>query len=81
MVIMMSHEIKETLDARGLNCPLPILRTKKKITQLDQGDVLEVISTDPGSIKDIQSFCTQTGHELMSSTQSQQDYVFMIRKQ
>jgi tRNA 2-thiouridine synthesizing protein A len=73
-------EITESLDARGLNCPLPILRTKKTISKLSQGDVLEVISTDPGSLKDIESFCIQTGHELLSSNQNDGDYIFNIRK-
>ena len=50
------------LDARGLNCPLPILRAKKSINELESGQVLKVISTDPGSIKDFDSFCTQTGN-------------------
>jgi len=76
----MNTEITERLDARGLNCPLPILRTKKTISVLNVGDILEVISTDPGSIKDIKSFCIQTGHELMSSNQSDGDYIFNIKK-
>ncbi|MBL7004537.1 MAG: sulfurtransferase TusA family protein [Gammaproteobacteria bacterium] len=76
----MSIDVTQSLDARGLNCPLPILRTKKTISGLTEGDILEVTSTDPGSLKDIQSFCTQTGHELMSSEQSNGDYVFLIRK-
>ena len=77
----MSIEIAATLDARGLNCPLPILRTKKAIAGLNDGDVLEMTSTDPGSIKDIESFCTQTGNELLSSSQADGDFIFQIRKQ
>ncbi len=77
----MSIEISQTLDARGLNCPLPILRTKKAMAQLNSGDVLEVTSTDPGSLKDMESFCTQTGNELLASNQSGSDFVFQIRKQ
>lgn len=77
----MTIEITATLDARGLNCPLPILRTKKSIAGLNQGEVLEVTATDPGSLKDIESFCTQTGHELLASSQSGSDFVFQIRKQ
>lgn len=76
----MTIEKHATLDARGLNCPLPILRTKKTIAGLEQGQVLEVMATDPGSLKDIQSFCTQTGHELLSSSQAGNDYIFQIRK-
>jgi len=77
----MSIEITATLDARGLNCPLPILRTKKAIAGLSEGEVLEMTSTDPGSLKDIESFCTQTGNELLSSSQSDGDFIFQIRKQ
>jgi tRNA 2-thiouridine synthesizing protein A len=77
----MSTQISQTLDARGLNCPLPILRTKKAIAQLNAGDVLEITATDPGSLKDMESFCVQTGHELVSSSQSGSDFVFQIRKQ
>ncbi len=77
----MNIEIAQTLDARGLNCPLPILRTKKTIATMNQGEVLEVTATDPGSLKDMESFCTQTGNELLSSSQSGDSFVFHIRKQ
>lgn len=70
-----------TLDARGLNCPLPILRTRKALNQMDSGAILEVIATDPGSVKDMQAFCTQTGHRLVSSSESDNSFVFMIEKQ
>jgi tRNA 2-thiouridine synthesizing protein A len=73
-------EAKQTLDARGLNCPLPILRTKKSLIALQSGETLKVISTDPGSLKDMSSFCTQTGNELLSSQQQGKDYEFVIRK-
>ena len=73
-------EAKQTLDARGLNCPLPILRTKKSLIPLQSGEILKVISTDPGSLKDIASFCSQTGNELLSSLQQGKDYEFVIRK-
>lgn len=76
----MSIEIAQTLDARGLNCPLPILRTKKTIAGMSEGEVLEMTSTDPGSLKDIESFCSQTGNELLSSSQSGGDFIFQIRK-
>ncbi len=76
----MSIEIAQTLDARGLNCPLPILRTKKAIAQIETGQVLEMTATDPGSLKDIESFCAQTGNELLSASQQGSDYVFQIRK-
>ena len=76
----MTQLINQTLDARGLNCPLPILRTKKTIAAMNDGEVLEVIATDPGSLKDIQSFCTQTGNELMDSKQADDEFIFHIRK-
>src|SRR5205807_907720 len=53
------------VDARGLNCPLPILRTKKALTGMQSGQVLKVLATDPGAVKDFQSFSRQTGHELL----------------
>lgn len=68
------------LDARGLNCPLPILRTRKTMAQMQPGEVLEVASTDPGSVKDMESFCTQTGHQLVSSSQDGDAFLFRIRK-
>ncbi len=73
-------ETTQTLDARGLNCPLPILRTKKSLNALQSGDTLKVIATDPGSVKDMASFCSQTGNELVSASQSGDDYEFLIRK-
>ena len=73
-------ESKQTLDARGLNCPLPILRTKKTLNAIESGDTLKVVATDPGSLKDMQAFCTQTGNTLLSSVQSGSDYEFFIRK-
>jgi tRNA 2-thiouridine synthesizing protein A len=68
------------LDARGLSCPLPILKTKKTLNELTSGQVLKVVSTDPGSIKDMQAFANQTGNPLLSSTQESKDYVFFIKK-
>jgi len=68
------------LDARGLSCPLPILKTKKTLNELASGQVLKVIATDPGSIKDMQAFANQTGNELLSSTQESKDYVFFLKK-
>jgi tRNA 2-thiouridine synthesizing protein A len=69
-----------TLDARGLNCPLPILKTRKAIAALTQGDILEVTATDPGSVKDLDSFCSQTGHEMLSSEELENAFIFRIRK-
>lgn len=70
----------QELDARGLNCPLPILRAKKAITSMTQGQVLRVLATDPGSVKDFDAFCKQTGNQLVSSEQNGTEYAFLIRK-
>ncbi|MEZ5585514.1 MAG: sulfurtransferase TusA family protein [Sedimenticolaceae bacterium] len=69
-----------TLDARGLNCPLPILRTKKALAALQAGETLEVTATDPGSVKDLDSFCAQTGNEMLSSREADGEFYFHIRK-
>jgi tRNA 2-thiouridine synthesizing protein A len=68
------------LDARGLNCPLPILRTKKALTELASGQVLKVLATDPGSVKDFQTFARQTGHELVSHTEVDREFTFFMKK-
>ena len=68
------------LDARGLNCPLPILRTKKSLAELVAGQTLKVIASDPGSVKDIQAFAKQTGNELISSAETGGEFVFFMRK-
>jgi len=73
------HFDKE-LDARGLNCPLPILRTKKALTDMRSGQVLKVLATDPGSVKDFQSFSRQTGHELVSHAEDNREFTFFMRK-
>lgn len=76
----MSTTATQTLDARGMNCPLPILRTKKALASLAKGDTLAVTATDPGSLKDMQAFCKQTGNELVSSNSNQGEFAFVIRK-
>ena len=68
------------LDARGLNCPLPILRTKKGLAELTTGQVLKVIATDPGSVKDMQAFAKQTGNELISSAEVAGEFTFFMKK-
>lgn len=68
------------LDARGLNCPLPILRTKKGLAELTTGQVLKVIATDPGSVKDMQAFAKQTGNELISSAEAAGEFTFFMKK-
>lgn len=73
-------DFKQELDARGLNCPLPILRTKKAINGLASGEVLKVIATDPGSVKDMEAFCKQTGNEMVSTAEAGGEYTFFIKK-
>ena len=77
---MMSTHATQFLDARGLNCPLPILRTKKALSSMGTGETLAITSTDPGSLKDMQAFCKQTGHELVSSSTNQGEFEFLIRR-
>ena len=68
------------LDARGLNCPLPILRTKKALTDMASGQVLKVLATDPGAVKDFQSFSRQTGHQLVSHAEENREFIFFMKK-
>ncbi|MDH3326323.1 MAG: sulfurtransferase TusA family protein [Gammaproteobacteria bacterium] len=68
------------LDASGLNCPLPILRAKKALAALESGQVLHIIATDPGAIKDFQAFSKQTGNELMESREEDGKFYFLIKK-
>ncbi|MBI3547022.1 MAG: sulfurtransferase TusA family protein [Gammaproteobacteria bacterium] len=70
----------QEVDARGLNCPLPILRARKALNGLQQGQLLQVRATDPGAVKDFDAFCKQTGNELVSSSQTGGEYIFQIRK-
>lgn len=72
--------IDRELDARGLNCPLPILRTKKSLNDMTHGQVLKVVATDPGSVRDFQAFCKQTGNQLVSSTERDGEFLFVLRK-
>ena len=68
------------LDARGLSCPLPILKTKKSLNEIASGQVLKIVATDPGSVKDMQAFSNQTGHPLLSSTEENKAFVFYLKK-
>jgi tRNA 2-thiouridine synthesizing protein A len=68
------------LDARGLSCPLPILKTKKALNDLTSGQVLKVVATDPGSIKDMAAFANQTGNPLLSTAEEGKDYIFFLKK-
>lgn len=70
----------QTLDAKGLNCPLPILRAKKALQGMGSGATLEVLATDPGAVKDFQAFCRTTGNELVESTTEGKIFRFLIRR-
>ena len=70
----------DELDASGLNCPLPILRAKKSLAGMSSGQVLHIIATDPGSVKDFEAFAKQTGNELMSSNEEGGKFTFLIKK-
>ncbi|MGK0270611.1 MAG: tRNA 2-thiouridine synthesizing protein A [Cocleimonas sp.] len=73
-------EFNDELDARGLSCPLPILRAKKAINALEASQTLKIIATDPGSVKDFEAFCKQTGNELLSSETEGDEFTFYIKK-
>ena len=68
------------LDTRGLNCPLPILTAKKALTEMLSGEVLKVVSTDPGSVRDFQAFARQTGNELVEQVNGEQEFVHYLRR-
>lgn len=73
-------EFNMELDTRGLNCPLPILKMRKAMNAAEPGHVVRMISSDPGSLKDMESFCRQTGFDLLSSEQSGGEFIYMVRK-
>ncbi len=68
------------LDARGLNCPLPILRAKKALNELQSGQVLKIVATDPGSVKDFQAFSKQTGNPLLSHAEANKEFTFFMKR-
>jgi tRNA 2-thiouridine synthesizing protein A len=71
---------EKELDARGLNCPLPILRAKKALAEMTGGQVLRVMSADPGSVKDFAAFAKQTGNELLSSAENGKEFEFYLKR-
>ena len=68
------------LDTRGLNCPLPILKAKKALTGMESGQVLKVLSTDTGSVRDFAAFAKQTGNELLSQATEGSDFVHILKR-
>ena len=73
-------EANKELDTRGLNCPLPILKAKKALADMASGQVLKVLATDPGSMRDFQAFARQTGNELLEQSQSADEYIHFLRR-
>ncbi len=68
------------LDVKGLNCPLPILRTKKALAEMQSGQTLRVLATDPGSVKDFQAFARQTGNDLVASGQTESVFEYVLKR-
>jgi tRNA 2-thiouridine synthesizing protein A len=73
-------EVQKDLDARGLNCPLPILKAKKALAELATGEVLRVVATDTGSVRDFQAFAKQTGNALLAHTAMNGEFTFWLRR-
>jgi TusA-related sulfurtransferase len=74
------NDIAKEVDARGLNCPLPILKAKKALAELQGGQLLRVLCTDAGSMRDFQAFTKQTGHELVQQTAEGGEFVHVLRR-
>lgn len=70
----------QEVNARGMNCPLPILRAKKALAGMESGQTLKVIATDAGSMRDFKAFCTQTGHALLEQTQVDNEFIHILRR-
>ena len=73
-------DFNKEIDTRGLNCPLPILRAKKALAELESGQVLKVVATDPGSTRDFAAFSKQTGHGLLESSEANREFFFYLKK-
>jgi tRNA 2-thiouridine synthesizing protein A len=73
-------KIDKEIDTRGLNCPLPILKAKKALTDMHTGELLKVVSTDAGSVRDFQAFAKQTGNDLVDQQNAGQDYIHVLRR-
>ena len=77
---MTMFAIDVELDVKGLNCPMPLLKSKKALAAMQAGQVLRVVSTDKGSVNDLAAFCRQTGHELLQQSTAGNEFVFLIRR-
>jgi tRNA 2-thiouridine synthesizing protein A len=76
----MIMEYQKELDARGLNCPLPILKAKKALAEMKSGEILRVLATDPGSVRDFQAFARQTGNILVGQSESGDEFTFFMKR-
>ncbi|CAN7697345.1 MULTISPECIES: sulfurtransferase TusA family protein [Pseudorhodoferax] len=72
--------IDKEIDTRGLNCPLPILKAKKALSDMDSGKLLRVVATDPGSMRDFQAFAKQTGNELVQQSTVGTEFIHVLRR-
>ena len=72
--------IDRTVDTRGLSCPMPILKAKKALNEMEAGQVLQLLATDAGAVRDFEYFCKHTGHQLMESTNADGEYMFLIKR-
>lgn len=73
-------QIDKEIDTRGLNCPLPILKAKKALSEMLSGQLLRVVSTDPGSTRDFQAFSRQTGNELLEQQTAGDDFIHVLKR-
>ncbi|OWW22153.1 sulfurtransferase TusA family protein [Noviherbaspirillum denitrificans] len=73
-------EFDKDLDARGLNCPLPILKAKKALAEMTSGQILRVMATDPGSVRDFQAFARQTGNDLVGQSENDKEFTFFMKR-
>ncbi len=73
-------DFDQQIDARGMSCPLPILKAKKALAGLEHGQTLYILATDPGAVKDFEAFARQTGNELLESSQSENEFQFLLKK-
>jgi tRNA 2-thiouridine synthesizing protein A len=73
-------EFQKDVDARGMKCPLPILKAKKALNDMQTGDILRVMATDPGSVRDFNAFARQTGNELVSHAEQDAEFTFFLRR-
>jgi tRNA 2-thiouridine synthesizing protein A len=72
--------LDQQLDARGLSCPMPILKAKKALNTMAPGQILHILATDPGAVRDFEYFCKHTGHQLLESTKCEGEFSFRIRR-